>query len=149
MICLDLRCKGNEDVTPIFGKPNWQVRGLFTVKLLCSGPDSSMYYSVINTFGKLFGLYELQFYHLKHDNHDFYKVLRRAFVVTVQQMLAITIRGVIMNHMLKLNWNKAGVNIKQKEDCLVEAIFLPLTLFDSQRLKFKTLSHLFSYNIKI
>lgn len=54
-----------------------------------------------------------------------------------------------MNHMLKLNWNKARVNIKQKEDCLVEAIFLPLTIFDSQRLKFKTLSHLFSYNIMI
>ena len=147
MICWDLTCKGNEDVTPIFGKPNWQVHGLFRVILLCFSPNSSMYYSVINTLGKLFGLYELQFYHLKHDNHDFYKVLRRAFVVTVQQMLAVTIRGVIMDHMLKLNWNKARVNIKQKEDCLVEAIFLPLTLFDSQRIKFKTLSHLFSYNI--
>lgn len=98
-------------------------------KLNCSGIILTLVCTSSITLGKLFGLYDLQFCHLKHDdNHDFYVVLRRAFTVTVQQMLAVTIRGVVMDQILKLSWNKARVNIKQKEDCLVE-VFIILGTF--------------------
>lgn len=53
-------------------------------------------------------------------------------------MLAVIIRGVIVDQVLKLDWNKARMNIKNKEDCMVGAfvivdIFLPLTVFDFRR----------------